>query len=1300
MCSDKRVQIQFDIDTTRATSSIRGLKAEYRDWLKEMGKSPSEIRTFMQLAADAEKGAAEVDNLDDETRQLLETYQALSKVARARETLSLIPHAKITEEIQQVRSAYADLKQSGKLTHAELAQAALKMEQQVVSLRSQTNGWVDALGDVKLALGTVAAGGAGLTVAVRQALDFEAAMADVRKVTDLTDEGFADLTDRIKGMSAEVPIGIDALAGMAAAAGQLGIAGEDIDKFVMLAAKMATAFDMSAEQAGESIAKLKNVFQLPIEGVESLGDAINTLGNNTAARESDIVQALARIGGTARQFGLAADEAAALSAALIALGKPPEVAATAINALLTKLQTANVGTKDFKAALGELGLSADQLARDISARPQEALTGFLGTLRQLDNQARAETLARLFGSEYQDDIALLVGSLGDYEKALGLVSDRQAVAGAMSDEFRQRMSTAGAQIELLKNAVNVLAVNLGTVFLPVVAQVAQGLADGTTAIAEFVQQFPAISGLAATLIPLVAGLSGLRVAFRAMGVVATQAAAGAGAAVRLLTAEVTAATLATSKLTTAFNVLGAAVVGWEIGSWARREFSVVERMGIALAGGLHTAFERIRYGWDAFKAAFTDDTLVEATARHLQRAEEIRDGYSRLFQASINREQEAAEAAQKAAQDAAAAAKALAEAATLVEIPMVAAAASVAGVSEEYRTLRREGESAGAALAKVFDKLDLREATGIKRAVAAVVELAAEADSAGEVFQRRLVDVLGGLSGQELVAFRAALQDAFDEGRLGAEQFGAAMDAVANASLSSVGLSLSQLRTGLSDAERDAVKMFEAFTSSGQRSADEVARFIEAIKGQIKSPEALNALQGVVTAWEKTSTGAVDRVRASMADLSKDVAGAADQVFAVLAQRIESAGTAEALAAITKEILDLSTQGKIAAEIVGPALVEVRRRGEELKASNPAETMTQVAEASKAAQAELEGAGDAMTEFAERSAAAAAELEVFKQRGRDIAEGLASTINNTTQSMWALGDNVGRAFEQLQFGTSGARTEVERLRAELERARGEASDFGSAALQSGFTFGGYLNELAAAAANVRARFYQQRLEVVELAKAFDEGRIPVGALSYDMEDLQRRFDLLDDSDLSGLLSQINRVQSQIDSLNGSLTNTITALRQELASLQGDTIAVEDLRYQEQKLELEERYQQAKKTGDQESIRLAEEALRLQQQAYELRRRAAQEAEAEARARAAEQRQRDAEAAQERERREREQQDRQAARDRIDDTRTQSTKTTTQTTQTHRIELVTSTGRQARLDVPADQVAGFLDVLSEAGLRTR
>ena len=45
--------------------------------------------------------------------------------------------------------------------------------------------------------------------------------------------------------------------------------------------------------------------------------------------------------GGARLFGLSAKQSASLAGAFLALGKPPEVAATSINALLLKLGTAD-----------------------------------------------------------------------------------------------------------------------------------------------------------------------------------------------------------------------------------------------------------------------------------------------------------------------------------------------------------------------------------------------------------------------------------------------------------------------------------------------------------------------------------------------------------------------------------------------------------------------------------------------------------------------------------------------------------------------------------------------------------------------------------------------------------------------------------------------------------------------------------------------------------------------------------------------------------------------------------------------
>lgn len=106
----------------------------------------------------------------------------------------------------------------------------------------------------------------------------------------------------ILALTRKIPMAAEELAAIAASGGQLGIARNDIIGFTETIAKMSVAFDMSADQAGESMAKLANVYKIPIEQIGKLGDAINHLSNNSPAKASDIVNALGRVGGVANSL--------------------------------------------------------------------------------------------------------------------------------------------------------------------------------------------------------------------------------------------------------------------------------------------------------------------------------------------------------------------------------------------------------------------------------------------------------------------------------------------------------------------------------------------------------------------------------------------------------------------------------------------------------------------------------------------------------------------------------------------------------------------------------------------------------------------------------------------------------------------------------------------------------------------------------------------------------------------------------------------------------------------------------------
>ncbi|WP_064087612.1 phage tail tape measure protein [Eikenella corrodens] len=367
-------------------------------------------------------------------------------------------------ELAQLQRQYDGLGRSiSRLNRNRLRQSTI--EAQLTNLR---NGREQMKTEV---MGAVAAAGIPL-VPVKMAMDFESSMADVRKVVDFdTPQQFKEMQQDILQLTHRIPMAGKELAAIAASGGQLGVARQDLAAFTETVAKMSVAFDMSADEAGDSMAKLANVYQIPIAQIDRLGDAINHLSNSSPAKASDIVNTLGRIGGVAKQFGLTEQQAASLSNAFISLGKRPEVAGTAINGMLVRLMTADKQGSRFQNTLKSMGMSAAQLKREIAENGEQALVNFIKRINALPKEQQMSALVDLFGREYADDIAVLAGSVDTYERSIRQLQEtgkngQANYLGSMDKEFQSRMSTTAAQWQTFKNQLMHLGITIGSVVLP------------------------------------------------------------------------------------------------------------------------------------------------------------------------------------------------------------------------------------------------------------------------------------------------------------------------------------------------------------------------------------------------------------------------------------------------------------------------------------------------------------------------------------------------------------------------------------------------------------------------------------------------------------------------------------------------------------------------------------------------------------------------------------------------------------------------------------------------------------------
>lgn len=384
----------------------------------------------------------------------------------------------------------------------------------VADLQQQKQAHYDRRRAIKDEFWGAAGAVAGVAFPVKLAVEFESAMADVKKVVDFdTPKQFKEMEQDILRLTRTIPMAGTELAKITASGGQLGVERKDLPKFTETIAKMSVAFDMAADQAGDSMAKLANVYQIPIDQIGKLGDAVNHLSNSSPAKAGDIINTLGRVGGVAKQFGLTEIQTTSLSNAFISLGKTPEIAGTAINGMLTKLMTADKQGAKFQKALKNMGMESKDLKKAIKENGEQALMDFLKQVGKLPKENQMGALVDLFGLEYADDVAVLVSGLETYKKSINELKKtskdgKPAFIGSMDKEFAARSATTANNWQIFKNSLTEIGITAGSVLLPALNQLMTTIRPIINSFADWASKNPEV---VSALVHLAAGFAALKV---------------------------------------------------------------------------------------------------------------------------------------------------------------------------------------------------------------------------------------------------------------------------------------------------------------------------------------------------------------------------------------------------------------------------------------------------------------------------------------------------------------------------------------------------------------------------------------------------------------------------------------------------------------------------------------------------------------------------------------------------------------------------------------------------------------------
>lgn len=320
-----------------------------------------------------------------------------------------------------------------------------------------------------LVAGAAAAAGAALAGSVQAAAAWESGMAGVAKTTGLAGPELQALSKELLTMSTNMPTAAADLQSIAGVAGSLGVAKENIAGFTEVAAQMSVGFEMSAESAATSAAKILTAYgqEINTENMRALGNVVNSMGDNFAATEPQVLDFVNRASFLNTTMGQTIPQIAALGTVLISTGMDADVAATGLKSFLNMAtsETSKTGGMDNWAKL---------MGTDVASLNEMLQSDFNGTLIETANQIAAiedpvkrfQTAVALAGTEGAPALLKLAGQGENLAKALGLTNSEWENGQSLMKTYEAQSSTLNSQWQIFSNTINMAAVEFGSTLLP------------------------------------------------------------------------------------------------------------------------------------------------------------------------------------------------------------------------------------------------------------------------------------------------------------------------------------------------------------------------------------------------------------------------------------------------------------------------------------------------------------------------------------------------------------------------------------------------------------------------------------------------------------------------------------------------------------------------------------------------------------------------------------------------------------------------------------------------------------------
>lgn len=477
------------------------------DAMKESASAALKEAERLEKAAVAARKKADASERSADAAQ--ENAYAAEKAAKADEQMYNAANKTVSIE-QKVAEALNRSEREAK----EYSEAVRDAADESDNLGSSGANAGELLQDAFTTLGVAAALhkiADGFWECINASIEFESAITGVYKTVDGTDEQLAAISDGVKAMSLEMPSSTTEIAGVAEAAGQLGIATDNITDFTEVMINLGEAANLSSDEAASSLAKFANITGMSADNYENLGSSVVALGNNFATTEADIVAMATRMASAGTLAGLTETDILGLAAAMSSVGIEADAGGSAMSTLLSDIQVAvETGSDDLSDFASVANMTSAQFRSAFQDDAAGALYAFIDGLNDVERNGETATVILndmgITEIRLSNAVKSLASNSGGLADALDVSAQAWEENTALAKEADTRYATLESRLAITKNAANNLKIAIGDVLTPAIGEFADAGTGVLSWLTGFVEQNPiVVEGITAAAAAVVVG---------------------------------------------------------------------------------------------------------------------------------------------------------------------------------------------------------------------------------------------------------------------------------------------------------------------------------------------------------------------------------------------------------------------------------------------------------------------------------------------------------------------------------------------------------------------------------------------------------------------------------------------------------------------------------------------------------------------------------------------------------------------------------------------------------------------------